>query len=171
MLHRATGTIRVLPPPDNQMPENRTTMEDKFRKNIQVGSPAGRKQPRITLTADDHDRLSALVRAATGTMPEVASCLAEELDRASILPRGQAAEDIVCIGSQLEYRDEAAGTVRTVTLVYPGEADISQGKVSVLTPIGIALIGLKAGQSITWETRNGTVRELTLLGVRQPQDA
>jgi regulator of nucleoside diphosphate kinase len=146
-------------------------MENKLRKNTLAGSPADRKQPRITLTAEDHDRLSALVRAAMGTMPEIASCLAEELDRASILPKGWAAEDIVRMGSHLEYRDETAGTARTVTLVYPGEADISQGKVSVLTPIGIALIGLKVGQAITWEARNGVVRELTLLGVRQPQDA
>jgi regulator of nucleoside diphosphate kinase len=103
--------------------------------------------------------------------PHIASCLADELDRASVLPKGRVAADTVRMGSHLEYRDETLGTVRTATLVYPDEADISQGKISVLTPIGIALIGLKVGQSITWETRNGVVRELTLLGVRQPQYA
>jgi len=73
------------------------------------------------------------------------SCLADELDRASVLPKGRVADDTVRMGSRLEYRDETLGTVRTATLVYPDEADISQGKISVLTPVGIALIGLKAG--------------------------
>ena len=146
-------------------------MEKILSKNTQTSSLAGRKHPRITLTAEDNDRLSSLVRAAMDKMPDIASCLADELDRASVLPKGRVADDTVRMGSHLEYRDETLGTARTATLVYPDEADISQGKISVLTPIGVALIGLKVGQSITWETRNGAVRELTLLGVRQPQYA
>jgi regulator of nucleoside diphosphate kinase len=58
-----------------------------------------------------------------------------------------------------------------VTLVYPGEADISQGRVSVLTPIGTALIGLGVGKSIAWETRTGELRQLTVMQVREPQPA
>jgi regulator of nucleoside diphosphate kinase len=50
--------------------------------------------------------------------------------------------------------------------VYPEEADIARGKVSVLTPVGTALIGLQTGQSITWETPSGEVRQLTILAVR-----
>jgi regulator of nucleoside diphosphate kinase len=142
-----------------------------MNKNTKDGSHSVRKQPRITLTAEDFDRLSSLSRAAMGRMPEVASCLAEELDRAHVLSKGRVADAAVRMGSQLEYRDETLGSTRTATLVYPDEADIGKGKISVLTPIGVALIGLKVGQSITWETRDGTVRELTLLAVRQPQDA
>ena len=142
-----------------------------MRKHTQVGSSVGRKQPRITLTAEDNERLSNLIRAAMATMPEIASCLADELDRAHLLSKGRVADDTVRMGSHLEYRDETTGVVRAATLVYPDQADIAQGKISVLTPIGIALIGLKVGQSITWETRTGAMRELTLLGVRQPQDA
>ena len=56
-----------------------------------------------------------------------------------------------------------------MTLVYPEEADISKGKISVLTPIGTALIGLRAGHSITWETRTGDLKRLTALQVREPQ--
>ena len=118
-------------------------------RNIHTSALAGRKHPRITLTAEDNDRLSSLVRAAMDKMPDIASCLADELDRASVLPKGRVADDTVRMGSHLEYRDETLGTTRTATLVYPDEADISQGKISVLTPIGIALIGLKVGQSLT----------------------
>ena len=54
-----------------------------------------------------------------------------------------------------------------MTLVYPGEADIEQGKISILTPIGAALIGLSKGQSIDWATRTGEIRRLTVLEVRE----
>jgi regulator of nucleoside diphosphate kinase len=164
-------TLGLRQPDITETPKNHLILEKILIKNTQTSPLAGRKHPRITLTAEDNDRLSSLVRAAMDKMPEIASCLADELDRATVLPKGRVADDAVRMGSHLEYRDETLGTVRTATLVYPDEADISQGKISVLTPIGIALIGLKAGQSITWETRNGVVRELTLLGVRQPQYA
>jgi len=164
--------IRGLRPPDmTETPKGLINVEKILSKNTQAGSPAGHKHPRITLTAEDNDRLSSLVRAAMDKMPDIAFCLADELDQASVLPKGRVADDTVRMGSRLAYRDETMGTTRTATLVYPDEADISQGKVSVLTPVGVALIGLKVGQSITWETRNGAVRELTLLGVRQPQSA
>ncbi|MBN9025916.1 MAG: GreA/GreB family elongation factor, partial [Rhizobiales bacterium] len=61
--------------------------------------------------------------------------------------------------------DDVAGTVRKVTLVYPENADIGQGRISVLTPIGAALIGVGVGESISWETRNGELKRLTVLQV------
>jgi regulator of nucleoside diphosphate kinase len=54
-----------------------------------------------------------------------------------------------------------------VTLVYPGEADIGQGRISVLTPVGAALIGLSKGQSIDWATRTGETRRLTVIEVHE----
>jgi regulator of nucleoside diphosphate kinase len=75
------------------------------------------------------------------------------------------------MGSVVEFRDETTGKVQAVTLVYPGNADISQGRISVLTPIGAALIGLSAEDSITWETRTGELRQLTVLKICEPQPA
>jgi regulator of nucleoside diphosphate kinase len=72
------------------------------------------------------------------------------------------------MNSEVEFRDDTTGKVQRVTLVYPEEADISQRKISVLTPIGTALIGLPSGGSITWETPSGEVRQMTVLSVRQP---
>ncbi len=140
-------------------------------KSQNAGVRTGHTKPRITLTAIDHERLSGLVRATMNTMPEVASCLAEELDRAHVLPGDRPVENVVCMGSEVEFRDETTGTVRAVTLVYPGEADIALGKISVLTPIGTALIGLGVGQSITWETRTGDLKRLTVLRTRETQPA
>ena len=111
-------------------------------------------------------------------MPDLADELADEIGRAHVLAKGKHPQHIVCMNSEVEFRDDTTGKVQKVTLVYPEEADISQRKVSVLTPVGTALIGLRNGHSITWETPNGEVRQLTVLSVRgtsgklkQPPDA
>ena len=134
-----------------------------------LGTVTRQLKPRIALTAQDHEKLSVLARAAASTMPDVAAVLAEELDRAHVLVKGRCPEHTVCMGYEVGFRDDTTGKVQTVTLVYPDEADISKGKISVLTPIGTALIGLRAGHSITWETRTGDLRRLTVLQVREPQ--
>jgi regulator of nucleoside diphosphate kinase len=128
-----------------------------------------RAMPAVTLSADDYERLSALARAARKRMPDLADELADEIGRARVLAKGKHPEHIVCMNSEVEFRDDTTGKVQRVTLVYPEKADISKRKVSVLTPVGTALIGLRTGHSITWETPNGEVRQLTVLSVREPQ--
>lgn len=129
------------------------------------GRAADRAKPRIILTAEDHERLSTLVRAATGPMPDAASLLDGELARARVLGRGRYPDHTVCMGSTVEFRDDTTGKVQTVQVVYPDEADILRGRISVLTPVGTALIGLQAGASINWETRTGDLKRLTVLQV------
>jgi regulator of nucleoside diphosphate kinase len=135
------------------------------------GTATDHLKPRITLAAQDYERLSALARAAMNTVPDAASVLTEELARAHVLAKGRHPEHTVCMGCKVEFRDDTTGKIQTVRLVYPAEADICQGKISVLTPIGTALIGLRAGHSITWETRTGDLKRLTVLEVREPQPA
>jgi regulator of nucleoside diphosphate kinase len=72
------------------------------------------------------------------------------------------------MGSRVRFRDDVTGQERTLTLAYPEDADISSGRISVLTPVGAALIGLSVGQSIEWETASGGLRSLTVLEVRGP---
>ncbi|WP_090709168.1 MULTISPECIES: nucleoside diphosphate kinase regulator [unclassified Beijerinckia] len=126
------------------------------------------RKPRIVLTAEDHERLSTLARTASGAAQDAAAILTGELDRAHILAKGRHPAHTVFMGSEVEFRDDTTGKVQTVTLVYPGEADISLGKISVLTPIGAALIGMRAGHSINWETRGGDLKRLTVIDVREP---
>jgi regulator of nucleoside diphosphate kinase len=71
------------------------------------------------------------------------------------------------MGSTVAFRSDD-GQQRQVTLVYPGEADFARGRVSVLTPIGAALIGLSPGQSIAWTARDGRQHRLTVLSVGRP---
>jgi regulator of nucleoside diphosphate kinase len=125
-------------------------------------------RPKITLSAADYERLSALARAARNRMPDLAAELADEIGRAEVFAKGALPQHIVCMNSEVQFRDDTTGKVRTVTLVYPEEADISEGKISVMTPVGTALIGLRTGHSITWETPSGEIRQLTVISVRRP---
>ena len=129
---------------------------------------AERHTPPITLSFDDYERLSALVHAARTRMPDLADDLAEELGRAHVLHKGKHPQDVVAMKSEVKFRDETSGKIHEITLVYPEAADISHHKVSVLTPVGTALIGLGTGRSISWKTPTGEVRQLTVLAVREP---
>jgi regulator of nucleoside diphosphate kinase len=126
-----------------------------------------RGKPRITLSAKDYERLSALAHAARNRMPGLAEDLAEEIDRADVLAKGKHPERVVRMNCEVEFRDDTTGKVQIVTLVYPDEADITKRQVSVLTPVGTALIGLEQGHSMTWQTPSGETRQLTVLGVRE----
>ena len=124
-------------------------------------------KPAITLSSGDYVKLSTLVHAAMNRMPELADGLSAELERAQVVDDERFPAQAVCMGCEVDFRDDTTGKSQRVTLVYPAQADIVQGKVSVLTPIGTALIGLRAGQSISWQTRVGETRRLTVLDVRR----
>lgn len=121
--------------------------------------------PPITLLASDRDRLERLSRAGMARFPETAEYLAQEIERAVVLEPGEDNGQFARMGSSVVFRDHASGNVRRVTLVYPEGADVAAGKISVLTPIGAALIGLSKGQSIEWRTPAGERRTLTVVAV------
>jgi regulator of nucleoside diphosphate kinase len=131
---------------------------------------ARRSKPHITLSADDYDRLMALANAAMSKAPDLATELAEEIGRAHVVARGRLPQEIVCMNSDVEFRDERDGKIQRLILVYPNEANISERKLSVLTPVGTALIGLRVGDSIGWATPSGDLRRLTVLSAREPQN-
>ncbi len=123
--------------------------------------------PAIVLAADDYHRLLGLVAALAKSAPDVSDYLAEELERATVVRPEDVMPTIVTMNALVTFRDETNGQVRTVTLVYPHEADLEAGKLSVLTPIGAALIGVAEGQSICWYTRTGEAKTLTVMEVRR----
>jgi regulator of nucleoside diphosphate kinase len=125
--------------------------------------------PWIVISEADHERLSRLAASAFDRSPDVAARLLGELDRAEVVSPDRLPPNVVAIGSTVEFMDRGGGP-RKVTLVYPGEADIARGRVSVLTPIGAALIGLSPGQSITWLGLDGQERWLTVLAVEPPAE-
>ncbi|MGW6779076.1 nucleoside diphosphate kinase regulator [Brucella pseudogrignonensis] len=127
-------------------------------------SEKNRKKPKIVVSDIDHERLTILAGNASEKLEEVAEELMQELDRAKVVPQKKLPADVVRMGSTVEFRSND-GHERKVTLVYPGEADIAQGKISILTPIGTALIGLTPGQSMSWTARDGKAHELSVISV------
>ncbi|MEQ1955632.1 nucleoside diphosphate kinase regulator [Mesorhizobium sp. CN2-181] len=123
-----------------------------------------RRKPPITILRSDHDALTRLAGAIADSNPAVSEELLFELDRARIVDAAHPPEGMVRMGSTLRYTTDT-GEDRNVTLVYPAEADIEFGRVSVLTPIGVALIGLSQGQSIDWTARDGRIHRLTVESV------
>jgi len=128
------------------------------------------RMPNIVVSDADHDRLISLATATIDRVPEVAEGLLAEMERANVVSTRSVPPNVVQMGSTVEVRPDD-GQQRRVTLVFPGEADIAEGKVSILTPIGTALIGLSEGQSVMWTARDGRRHRLTVLAVEAPRAA
>lgn len=128
------------------------------------------QQPAIVITSADYDRLFDLAESAVRETPTVAAFLMKELERATIAHRAPA-ELAVRMGSHVYYRDKESEAVRRIRLVYPEEADSQRGHISVLTPVGAALIGLTAGQTIEWLDNGGRRRTLTVLAIEDEPDS
>jgi regulator of nucleoside diphosphate kinase len=129
-------------------------------------TPRPIQDPPIVLDAAYSEELERLAAGAMrGAAADLGDRLMQEVARAEVRPSGDMPADVVNIGSEVSFRDEANGRVQRVTIVLPPDADIDRQRVSVLTPIGAALIGLARGASIGWETREGEERRLTVLEV------
>jgi regulator of nucleoside diphosphate kinase len=125
--------------------------------------------PQIYLTQVDVDRLLKLVESQPGRRFEQ---LESELVRATVVPREKIPEDVVTMNSRVVFENETTRERREVTLVYPGSADIDAGKISVLVPVGTALLGLRVGQSIDWQLPGGEMQRFRIVQVPfQPEAA
>jgi regulator of nucleoside diphosphate kinase len=128
--------------------------------------------PPIYLTQDDLDRLTDLLEAyAAGAGGRRFDHLEAELLRARVVPSDQIPRDVVTMNSRVVFEDEQTGERREVTLVYPRDADIDAGKISVLVPVGSALLGLRVGQSIDWTLPSGQKRRYRVIAVPYQPEA
>jgi regulator of nucleoside diphosphate kinase len=116
----------------------------------------------------EYDRLTGLAEAALGRLPDAAESLLAEMDRATVAAVAAMPPDVVRMGSTVSLR--GGDGPQRVTLVYPAEADIATGRISVLTPLGAALIGVRAGQSIRWAGRGGRELALEIVAVEPPAE-
>ncbi len=122
----------------------------------------------LILTRKDYERLSLLI----DEHPRSAALLAEELDRAKVVDAKDIPKDVVTMNSKVTFMDLETDQESNVTLVFPPDANADERKVSVLAPIGSALIGLRIGQEIEWPMPNGKVRRVRVTGVEyQPESA
>jgi len=127
---------------------------------------------RIQVTEQDMARLSDLLEVYRGgRSAEACDALESELLRARVVGAGEIAADVVTMHSRVRFRDLDSGEMHEVTLVYPHEADIGDRRISVLAPIGTALLGLAVGQSIAWTLPAGRHRLQVLAVLEQPDAA
>lgn len=123
------------------------------------------EKPFIRVAQTDWNRLHMIANSLESNNA-VANELLNELERAQVVPDAEKM-DFIGLGSTATYRTTAHDQ-RTVTLVLPADADIARGRISIMTPVGVALLGLSAGQSIEWQTRDGRTETLTVLSVNKP---
>ncbi len=113
----------------------------------------------------DRDRIEALLQTAGSSQDGL---LLDELDAASILPDHLVPADVVTMNSLVVYRDLDTGLEANIQLVYPEEADAAGGRISILAPVGAALIGLRVGERIEWPLPNRHRRVLEVVSVSRP---
>lgn len=127
---------------------------------------------RIYVSETDHDRLRALVEQhQAGRDAAAAERLDAELDRAVRVPDDRMPPGVVTMNARVVYEDGRTGKLREVTLVYPTAADLREGRLSVLAPVGAALLGLSAGQDIAWTLPDGREVVLRVVSVQPPAAA
>lgn len=123
-----------------------------------------RSVPQIIVSNADYERLTDLASASLERLPDVANELLSEMDRARVVDAAAVPPDVVRMGSTVTFTSDD-GNKRTLTLVYPADESLDQHRISVMTPVGAALVGLAEGQSISWTARDGRRHELTVLKV------
>lgn len=135
-----------------------------------MNPPAATTLPALRISAHDHQRLRLLVEAALRTPSRATETLRQlrtELERADVLPPERMPRDVVVMGSHVEIVDLESGETDAYTLVFPEQADAAQRRLSVLAPIGTAILGFAAGDTFTWTTPGGP-RRLQIRTVEPP---
>ena len=121
----------------------------------------------IVITDQDFRRLLPILEQNDTPASEL---LDGELHRATIVEQRRVSPDVVTMNSEVVYEDFATGARRAVRVVYPNDADASRGRISVLAPIGSALLGLKVGQDIEWQLPTGR-RQIFVVEIRYQPEA
>ena len=105
------------------------------------GLPPSRTAPAIVVSSRDFNRLEQLLDSPALRRHPAAIALMDELNRAEVLPPHQIPDGVVTMHSTVECEDELSGDHHSLTLVYPNEANVDKGHVSILAPGGSALLG------------------------------
>lgn len=127
-----------------------------------------------TLTELDHVRLSNLIRRHARDEASASRWRAIEdvLDASALVPSREVAPDVVTMHSQVLLQDTHTGQRTTLTLCYPEQADPAVGRVSVLSPVGSALLGLRVGRMARWVGPSGDTKAVEIVEVLfQPESS
>ena len=133
-----------------------------------------KKKTTIYITELDYNRLNGLIdrtRERNGADREYLNKLEAELDRAEIVDPNHIPGDVITMRSKVRLKDLVSGESNTYSLVFPTEADFAEGKISVLAPIGTAILGYKQGDTIEWPVPSGLRRLKVEEVLYQPESA
>ncbi|MGV3345032.1 nucleoside diphosphate kinase regulator [Enterobacteriaceae bacterium LUAb1] len=130
------------------------------------------QQSTIIINELDAERLDNLLEKQEYARLPVAQVLNQELDRATILKPAEIPDNIVTMNSEVEFRNLDTGETWTRKLVYPDQLTDSSTQISIMAPLGAALLGLKTGGSITWQLPGGETANIEVLALLyQPEAA
>ncbi len=125
-------------------------------------------RPPIHLLAAESDLIAGLALRTEDRQPVVAAMLLEEIERAELHDPETMPDGHVMLNSRVAFVAEKSQQMREVQLVMPAEANIAEGRVSILTPMGAALYGLAAGHLIEWPDLHGRYRPIRIVRVTPP---
>lgn len=133
-----------------------------------INFPCGHERPPVHLLASESDLIATLALQSERRQPLVAAMLLEEIERAELHDPETMPPNHARLNSYVSFVDERMGQMREVQLVLPADANIAEGRISILTPMGAALYGLADGACIDWPDLDGNERPIRVMGVRQP---
>jgi regulator of nucleoside diphosphate kinase len=132
----------------------------------EMSDKAGQRD--IYVTEEDRARLLEMLRRDPPAS-EGLRTLAAELDRARVVTAAEVPPDVITMDSQVQLEDLDTGQEMVCTLVFPEDADASQGKISVLAPIGMAMLGYRVGDVFEWQVPSRKRRLLVKAVLYQPE--
>lgn len=123
-------------------------------------------RPPVHLVDFESEIVANLALRTEHQQPRIAAMLLHEIDRAEIHSAETLPNGVVRLGSLVEFVDEGGNRMHRVQLALPGEANIAEGRISILTPIGAALYGLTAGEAIEWRDSDDRPRRIRVTAVQ-----
>jgi regulator of nucleoside diphosphate kinase len=128
--------------------------------------------PEIFVTTHDAARLSRMLEVFRDpSYAPLTAFLVGELQRATVVAPRAVPRDVVTMNARVRFRLDDGKEPREATLVWPGRGDSLLGRLSVLTPVGSALIGIREGETNAWRGLDGRRRSVTLLKVLYQPEA
>ena len=124
----------------------------------------------IYVTQADMNRLRSLMNAMPSSREDLKT-LQAELDHAQIVAPAEIPADVITMNSKPELRDLEDGEIMTYTLVFPAKANVDEGLISVLAPVGTAMLGHRVGDEFEWHVPAGPIRLRVEKILYQPEAA
>lgn len=115
----------------------------------------------IQVSKSDHEKLTALIREQSpdrGRLPAHLQRLLDELNRAEVRESVEINPEVITLNSRVKVRELDTDDVLEFTLVEPDKADAAEGRISVLAPLGTAMLGYRTGDVFEYPVPNGTCK-------------